>query len=132
VIVLHPDLGAGPSRDPLASWQVDTDEIRDVVELYTRHLADVKEPELLSRRLGLLWKKLGSTPRLARLVWEYSELRRRQVAATTKARDPGDVRILWQILEALEALGRPPRRPEPRSRPTFIEDDPLYDPALDG
>jgi hypothetical protein len=128
VIVLHPDLGAGPARDPLASWQVDTDELRDVEELYTRHLAGVKEPELLSRRFGLLWKKLGSTPRLARLVWEYSELRRRQVAAT-KARDPGDVRILWQILEA---LGHPSRRPEPRSRPTFIEDDPLYDPSLDG
>ena len=125
--MLHPDLGAGPSRDPLASWQVDTDELRDVEELYTRHLADVKEPEVLSRRLGLLWKKLGVTPRLARLVWEYAELQRRQAAAAKKARDRGDARILWQFLEA---LGRPPRRPEPR--PAFIEDDPLYDPALDG
>jgi hypothetical protein len=33
MIVLHPDLGS--SRDPLSTWQVDTEEIDKVVKLYS-------------------------------------------------------------------------------------------------
>jgi hypothetical protein len=40
--MVHPGLGS--SRDPLASWQVDTQEIDTVVVLYERHLSDTSDP----------------------------------------------------------------------------------------
>ena len=71
--MLHPGLGS--PLDPLASWQVDTQEIGDVVGLYERHLSDESDPVQFTRRLGMLWKKLGTTPRLARLIVDYAYLR---------------------------------------------------------
>jgi hypothetical protein len=128
-MMLHPSLE--PSRDPLDVWQVDTDEIGDVMDIYARHLAGVQGPDQQSRRLGLLWKKLGNTTRLARLVWEYTEMQWRQAGAADEVRERGEIRFLGRVLDA---LGRSPRRPDPRPhpRPAFREDDPLYDHWLDG
>lgn len=116
--MLHPDLG--PSRDPLASWQVDTDEIRDVIGLYSRHVAGVEGSEQLAVRLGLLWKKLGGASRLLRLVWEYAEMQSCPSPSERGARFLG---------RFLASLGRPPRRRGPRS--PCPEEAPMYDRWLD-
>ena len=125
--MLHPGLGS--PLDPLASWQVDTQEIGDVVGLYERHLSDESDPVQFTRRLGMLWKKLGTTPRLARLIVDYAYLRiQASVSSNESGRRAGPL-LLGRVLAA---LGWNSSRSDARPRPVLVEDDPLYDYWVDG
>jgi hypothetical protein len=125
--MLHP--GIGSSRDPLASWQVDTQEIDTVVGLYERHLSDASDSERLTMRLGLLWKKLGTAPRLARLIVDYTHWRLQAIGRSSEAGRRGGPRLVGRVLAALR---QPISRPDARPPLVFIEDDPLYDQWVDG
>lgn len=120
--MLHPGLGSSP--DPLTAWQIDTQDVTDVITLYNRQLLDTKDPEQHSRRLALLWKKLASTPRLARLIVGYAQMQaqRRPIVAR---RSP---RFTEQVLAN---FGWAPSRQAATPRPTIVEDDPLYDRWID-
>lgn len=124
--MLHPNLGS--ANDPMASWQVDTDEIGDVMRFFERRLSDAEDSESLSRRLGLLWKKLASTPRFARLLVEYTQLRVSSSTASDTSRHD-EPRLVGRMLAA---LGRTSFRRETVQRVTFAEEDPLYDRWVDG
>ena len=125
--MLHPGLGS--SRDPLASWQVDTQEIDTVVMLYERHLSDASDPERLTMRLGLLWKKLATAPRLARLIVDYAHFRLQAIGRSSKAGQRGGPRLVGRVLAAFR---QPTSRPDARLPRVFIQDDPLYDHWVDG
>ena len=125
--MLHPGLGS--SLDPLASWQVDTQEIDDVVGLYDRNLSDAGDPDRLARRLGVLWKKLATAPRLARLLVDYVNLHPRAAESPNEA---GGLDAPLLVGPAFSTSGRPSSRLAAPPRPVFIEDDPMYDRWIDG
>ena len=120
--MLHPGLGS--SDDPLTAWQMDTVEADAVIGLDERHLSDAGDPEPFSRRLGMLWKKLATAPRLALLIVDYANLR---LQSDEPHRRVGP---RW-VDRVLGALSRPASRPDTRRRSVWAEDDPLYDPWAD-
>src|SRR5262249_22529560 len=73
--VAHTKLDA--LREALTTWQVDTDEIDEVVRFYSLHLEG--EFNQASNHFRLVLKKLAGMPRLARLVFVYADMQRGQV-----------------------------------------------------
>ncbi len=124
--MLHPALGS--SLDPVASWQVDTQEITVVVGLYDRQLSDVSDPQQMAKRLGLLWKKLAPATRLASLLVEYTRLQLENAASSTGAGRQGETGLAARLLAAFHPTSS---RDDLRSRVVFIQEDPLYDRWLD-
>ncbi len=112
-----PDLKA----ENLATWQVDTNEIDDVVRFYSLHLGGA--PDQAASRLGLIMKKLAGVPRLAQLVVAYAEMQRQQFLANERKRGSNEIRFVERIRSA---LGRAP------SAPNNAENDSMYDPWIDG
>ncbi len=120
--MLHPNLGNPPGT--LDTFQVDTDEIDEVVRLYSRRFSGREHPELVAERLGLVWKKLAGAPRLARLLLMYSDLRRYSSHDTVM--NHGYARIFNRVHTAIT------RSVGPEVRRIKIEDDAMYDHWHDG
>ncbi len=120
--MLHPELGN--SSDPFSTWRVDTREIESLERLYDHHLDGINDSDHLARRLGLLWKKLGSAPHLARLIVDYAHFRLRDATAENRdgtRRPRRGFATFWR--------SAPNRDEQPRR--VFTEDDPLYDRWID-
>lgn len=120
--LLHPNLGNPPGA--LDTFQVDTDEIDELLRLYSLHFTGKEQPELAAKRLGLVWKKLAGAPRLARLLLMYADLRR------YSGHDAGMGHGYAWLFNSVHTAIR--RSTQPIIRCVSIEDDAMYDYWLDG
>jgi hypothetical protein len=122
--MLHPELG--PSRDPIRSWAIDTDEIQRVLLLCATHFDVDGQPDQIWSRLGFLWTKLGGATRLAHLAWEYAELKWTELSKQHTQAAPRQTG--WNRWKDAY-LGH--RRESPNRSAAFPEREPLYDRWLD-